>query len=378
MRRTLSSLAALCALAAAAFGESPKAAPEAPNPTLSFVRGKEFSDKISALETLSAEYQPASGDGPSIWLIGVAHLGTTEYYAALQRRLDAQDAVLFEGVGAEKLTEGVKPDTSAGLQGQLARALGLVSQLDAIDYKRSHFINSDLTPENLNQALERRAEAVEAKETNAPDPKAESKDGEDKAQKPKMKVDTETFNQLMGALHGQGEMAESLSAMTTLMGSSPEMREMTKLTLIEALGQAVELIDLAKAMSPDIQNLFEVLITERNEHVVQQLKQQLARLGSGKSVAVFYGAAHMDEIAKRLTADLNYRRVSESWDTAFTADASKSLMPAAQIKAIIDLLRVQMQNGGGDGNLPDFPLFNFTPGGESGEKAGAGTQKQAK
>lgn len=324
----------LLALAPALFAEAPKKVEQ-----LAFLQTAEQAESVTGLQTLSAEYRPASGTGPSIWLIGVAHLGTPEYFAALQKRLDAQSAVLFEGVGAEHLQQGAKPDTSEGLQGKLARAIGLVFQLDAIDYKRAHFVNTDMTPEALNQAIEKRATAT----ADAAKPKAKSADGKkDDPAAPLEKVDNQTFNQLMDALHGEGEMAESLGGMISLMGSTPEMRETTKLMLIEALGQAGELIDLAKKASPEMKDLFEVLITERNEGVIRQLKQQVAKLRPGQSVAVFYGAAHMDEIARRLTSELHYQPAAKAWDTAFSADGKKSIMPAAQIRMLIQGMRAQM------------------------------------
>src|SRR5688500_8815571 len=35
---------------------------------------------------------------PVIWLAGVSHVGESNYYARLQKLLDAQELVLFEGV----------------------------------------------------------------------------------------------------------------------------------------------------------------------------------------------------------------------------------------------------------------------------------------
>lgn len=319
---------------------------EAPKTTLSFLRTQHTEGAPSTLQTLSAEYRPASGAGPSVWLIGVAHLGTPEYYAALQKRLDAQSSVLFEGVGGQHMTTGAKAQTG-GIQGQLATALGLVFQLDAIDYKRPHFTNSDLTPDALNEAIERRAET--------PAPAQPAKPGEP-APKPE-KVSKETFDQLMSALQGQGEFAESLGGMITLMGSTPQMRETTKLMLVEALGQAGELIDLAKTASPEMKDLFDVILTERNAVVVRQLGARLKALRPGQSVAVFYGAAHMDEIAHRLTTDLRYTPAAQHWDTAFTADGTQSIMPPAQIRAMIQMVRTQLQNPGPD--APQLPLFNL-------------------
>jgi hypothetical protein len=355
MSRLLRFLAPLV-LAPALFAEAPKS-----TTTLSFIRTEQGKDGKNGLQTLSAEYVPEKGVGPHVWLIGVAHLGTPEYYAAVQKRLDAQSAVLFEGVGGEKMSHGAKVE-QAGIQSKLATALGLVFQLDVIDYKRKHFVNSDLTPEALNSAIEKRAEAPEPKKSEPAKPEKPAKPGEPETKAAPEKVTKETFDQLMQALHGEGEMAESLGAMVSLMGSTPQMRETTKVMLVEALGQAGELIDLAKSASPEMKDLFEVIITERNEEVLRQLQVQLRKLQPDQTVAIFYGAAHMDEIARRLTTELHFTPAAQQWDTAFTADTTQSIMPPAQIKMMMQMMRTQLQNpSADDGKGPDFPLFNLLP-----------------
>jgi hypothetical protein len=361
MLRPLRLLAPLVALAPALFAEAPKTTPQ-----FSFIRGQETPAQLSSLQTLSAEYKPAGGNGPSIWLISVAHLGTAEYYKAIQKRLDAQSRVLFEGVGAEKLQQGAQLDSAGGIQGQLAKSLGLVFQLDAIDYKRPHFVNSDLTVEGLQNAITERSEKRPDTKTKPDGKSSPGTNGSEPSlngTKLPDKVDNETFNQLMDAIHGEGQMAESLGALIGLVGSTPEMRETTKLMLIEALGQAGEMIDMAKAASPDIKDLFEVLITERNEEVVRQLQANLPKLAKDQSIAVFYGAAHMDEIARQLTTELKYQPATQEWDTAFTADGSKSIMPPAQIKMMLQMVRTQLQNPAangtdGAGGLPLLQLLN--------------------
>ncbi len=354
MSRLLRFLAPLV-LVPALFAEAPKTAT-----TFDFIRTEQGKDGKNALQTLTAEYVPESGTGPHVWLVGVAHLGTKEYYTALQKRLDAQSTVLFEGVGGDKLMQGAKAEPG-GIQGKLATALGLVFQLDAIDYKRKNFVNSDLTPEALNSAIEKRAETpAEPKKSDKSD-RSDSSDKSEKKPAPE-KVTKETFDQLMQALHGEGEMAESLGGMVSLMGSTPQMRETTKVMLVEALGQAGELIDLAKSASPEMKDLFEVIITERNEEVIRQLQGQLRKLRPDQTVAVFYGAAHMDQIARRLTSELHFAPGAKQWDTAFTADTTQSIMPPAQIKMMMQMMRAQLQNpGAADGKGADFPLFNLLP-----------------
>src|SRR5688572_17567635 len=113
MLRLLRCLVPLVFLSPVLRAEAPKASTQ-----LQFLRTQEVPGGVGALQTLSAEFKPRSGVGPTIWLIGVSHLGTREYYAGLQKRLDTQNVVLFEGIGAQKLQEGAKADTSVGIQGK--------------------------------------------------------------------------------------------------------------------------------------------------------------------------------------------------------------------------------------------------------------------
>ncbi len=345
MLRPFRFLLPLLMLAPALLAETPQASGQ-----LAFLRSQD-QEKIASMQTLSEEFKPADGRGPAVWLIGVAHIGTPEYYAALQKRLDAQSIVLFEGIDAERLKDGPKPHDEKGLQGQLAKALGLVFQLDGIDYHRPHFVNCDLTTADLEKAIADRAAEPEAPKSRAAE-KSGAADptvppGKEKSSNSKLpaKVDDATFRTLMQAIRGEGDIGNKLNGMVAMMGSTPEMRETMKLTFIVALGQAGDLINAAKAASPEIRNLIEVIMNERNENVIRQIQARLPKVGPGKTIAVFYGGAHMDEIAKRLTEQLHYTPGAQVWDTAFTADTTKSMMPPAQIKMLMQTVLTQLQNG---------------------------------
>jgi len=306
----------------------------------SFVRSIETPEKLSAVQTRTVEYRPSSGAGPSIVLVGAAHLGTAEYFAALQERLDACSVVLFEGVGiGDALKRG--PGTlnrELGLQKQLGDALGLVFQLNAIDYRRAHFINSDLQPDAVQSEVKERAAKA------APGSKSE-----------------DTFASLMEALQGTGKGAEMIQPMIALLGGSLETRETARLLFIEVLGRAGEFLGLAKGASTEMRDLFDVIITERNEIVMRDLRAQLSKTGAGKSVAVFYGAAHLPDIAERVVKELHYAAVGEKWDTAFSADPAKAAMQPAQIRLILDMAAQQLKAGVTDGTLPGFPLPKVPP-----------------
>ncbi len=290
-----------------------------------FLRTAERADKTTAVETLSAEFRPASGAGPAVWLIGVAHIGTPEYYAAIQARLDRHTVVLYEGIGIEEVKRGPGAAThEAGVQAGLARALGLVFQLDAIDYRRPHFINSDMKVDTIESAVKDKSAAT-----------AEKTNGEPPADR--------TFDMLMDALRGEGQLGAMINGFIAALGKSPEMQEMTKAILVEVLGRAGEFIGMAQSISPALRDLFEVILTERNAVVLADLRAQLAKLEAGQSVAIFYGAAHMDEISRRLREEMHYLPAKEEWDTAFSADPAKAGMNSAQLRFMIELAKWQLR-----------------------------------
>jgi hypothetical protein len=332
-------------------------AEEAPKPPIwTFTRSQELPNKFSAAQTLSAEYKPVSGNGPSIWLVGVAHIGTPEYYQTIQKRLDRQTVVLFEGVNGARMKDAPGAATrEMGLQTKLAKALGLVFQLDAIDYRGKNFVNSDLDSGDLVKEINDKSKGGDpsAKKSKKKSSEAKSGDaaGDDESDDGELS-DNATFNALMQALQGTGSVGKMLDGLTQFLGSSPEMQETSKVMLVETLGRAGEMIEMAKGMSPDMKDLFEVVLNQRNEVVIRDIRTQLARLKPNETLAVFYGAGHMDEIARRLREDLHYASATEEWDTAFTADPSKSFMPPAQIRFMLSAMQKQMEQSKKDGVDP--------------------------
>ena len=109
----------LRALAASALLLSPtlRADDAAPARELTFIRATENADKKTSAQTLCAEFRPADGKGASVWLIGVAHFGTAEYYQAIQQRLDRQTVVLYEGIGIEDVKAGPQGNCITILRG---------------------------------------------------------------------------------------------------------------------------------------------------------------------------------------------------------------------------------------------------------------------
>src|SRR5207247_9152110 len=105
-------------------------------------------DTVS-LQIALRRFTSEKGGGPVIWLAGASHIGESNYFAALQRHLDAQAPVLFEGVGAKSKRVRFDPEEEASVQNTLATSLGLAFQLSAIHYDRPQFRNSDLSLDQL-------------------------------------------------------------------------------------------------------------------------------------------------------------------------------------------------------------------------------------
>lgn len=318
-------LAALALATAPHLSAEPAAPPPAAASTkLTFLQTVDGAEGSRALQTASVEYRPAKGLGPSIWLVGVAHLGTKSYYQKIQQRLDLMSVVLYEGVGLRDVKAGPGAvEGAGGVQQSLAKALGMEFQLDVIDYRRPHFINSDLHVPELKAEVEKRASGT-----------ATAPDGEPA---------DEMMDQVMDALQGTGMAGGALNQMIGLLGSSPQMREMTKVMLVEVLSQAGEFLALAQKVSPEMKDLFDVLLRQRNEIVVRDLRTHLAKLKAGERIAVFYGAAHMDEIAETLRKEFGYAPVATQWDTAFSASPAESGINPLQIKMMLELMRAQLE-----------------------------------
>ncbi len=294
---------------------------------------------------------PANGTGPVIWLTGASHIGETNYYRELQRHLDMQQLVLFEGIHAGRkvgMTNGVAsgkpatdpaPDTKkealasepaaksgerASLQKDLAESLGLVFQLEAINYARTNFRNSDLSVQELRDLMDKDDEPA------APD-------------SPKEKRKNEAFETLLKAMEGNSLFGTLLKAGFKLVGGSPKLQAMTKLALIEALGGIRGDLSRMKSLPEDMQRLMEVLIQTRNDAVLKDLRAELKRAAPPASISVFYGAGHMDDLERRVRREFGYRVESDLWLPAFTVDYTKAGLSVIEATLLRTMVQRQMQ-----------------------------------
>ena len=273
---------------------------------------------VVQLQIAVRKFNPARGSGPDIWLVGASHIGDSNYFATLQKRLDAQPLVLFEGVGARSKKIKFDPEEEASVQHTLATSLGLVFQLSAIDYDRPHFQNSDLTIAQLQSLLQ----------------------SGDKPGGPGTKAGQE-FQELLQVMNGSSLVGAFVHLGIKFIGANPRLQAMTKVVLIELLGQIKGDMAQLKGMPPEIQRLLEVIIQERNKVVVGDVKKELAAR-SPRNIAVFYGAGHMADLEKRLRMELSYVPRKTVWMTAMSVNTRQAGLSETELDGMRKLIQWQL------------------------------------
>jgi hypothetical protein len=288
------------------------------------------------LQIAARQFLPAHRGQPVVWLTGVSHLGDARYYSALQSHLDAQTLVLYEGVGAAEAenandssagsdtssSPAVEPaeasDSRGSLQSAMAASLGLVFQLEAIDYRRQNFRNSDLSITQLRQLMSQ----------------AETGSGQPGA--------SESFENLLQMMEGNSWFDSLLQFALRFLGANPKFQALGRVALIDLLGQIQGDPSRLQGLPLDMKQLLEVLLQRRNEKVIADLKARLPEIGRHGSIAIFFGTGHMPDMEKRLRAELKYQPAEELWFTAFGVDLAKARITATEREFIDNFVKWQL------------------------------------
>lgn len=280
---------------------------------------------------------PTNGNGPVIWLAGASHIGETNYYQQLQQHLDAQKLVLFEGIHAGRKTKpatnaapaqgkslAAQPAEHTSLQADLAKSLGLVFQMQAVDYTRAHFRNSDLSVQQLRELMDK-------------------DEGPAPPESPQEKRKNEALEGLLKAMEGNSFLGTLLKAGFKLVGDNPKLQAMTKLALIEALGNIRGDLSRMRSLPEDMQRLLEVLIQSRNNEVLKDLRAELKCPEPAASISIFYGAGHMEDLERRIRREFGYRADHDLWLPAFTVDYAKAGLNLIEATLLRSMVQKQMQ-----------------------------------
>jgi len=246
-----------------------------------FIRLVEDDGKGAKLEVAIGFY--VNPEGVHVDLIGVVHFADEAYYKMLQKFFKAYDVVLYEMI-APKNSAAIDPGNSflSHFQHNMGKAMGMVSQMDTINYRCDNFVRADLTP---NEVIEKFFEKNR---------------GFWSAFKNSLSMQL-TMQQCGVGKHMTGDAMieayrskDKASKLKLIMAKELEASEKAFIKLEED-GPTTIIGDRNKAA-------IDVLIEEKEKH---------------KKLAIFYGAAHMADMEARLQRDLGFEKTGHYWFTAW-------------------------------------------------------------
>lgn len=214
--------------------------------------------------------------------------------------LGADGAVGGEGLDAdlELRLSAAPPFEAQGIQKTLSDALGLVFQLEGMDYGSERWRRCDVTLSELATLLDESGAEAGA---------------------------------LLSMLQGGSALETFASGMLKMMGSFRSGRGMLKLVSLEALARADEVM---KMEAETFGGLFEVLLDRRNDVVLEALTTMLEEEPEVASIAVFYGAGHMADLDARLTRELGLEAADEAWFAGVDLRFADTGMSAAMVSSL--------------------------------------------
>ena len=246
---------------------------------------------------------------PPIALVGVVHVADAPYFEAVQAELDRYPVVLYEGVKPEEFSNEdfqksftEKGGDAAQLQRDLTGWFGFQYQLDAIDYTRKNFVHADMSMEDFLAAGG--GKFIPQVGENAEVPTAPSGDTDTDTDSD---TPTETPAKSNGSLgvdvRSTWQKVKAIG--DAVLGRPGPMRSMARKMFAKTMGTT----DIGRAL--EMQPGFsELILIKRNEVVIERLNEVLPEATG--PIAIFYGAAHMDDLQERLEA-MGYKRTGARW-----------------------------------------------------------------
>ncbi len=241
--------------------------------------------KPVAFESSVTRYITKNNDGETVYvdLVGVVHIGESDYYKDLNKLFEKYDAVLYELVAPEGTVipkgggrgdGGMNP--IAALQVGMQSVLGLEFQLEHINYEKGNFVHADMSPEEFAESMSKNDESF-----------------------------GKMFLKAMGhsmAQSGKASMS-NFDLLRVMMAKDKEikMRQMF----------AKQMMDMEGGMKIFEGREGSTIINHRNGKAMEVLERELD--GGKKRVAIFYGAGHLPDMDRRLTSDFQMKRGGQFW-----------------------------------------------------------------
>lgn len=260
------------------------AATAAPRDTPEFARVDNGTDRRPrALQVAIVRYQTTDGrKSISVDLIGAVHVADKAYYAALNERFRDYDVLLYELVIAnpdepkEQATNNQSLLTS--LQIGMKNALDLSFQLDEIDYRAPNFVHADFSADMLRASMDERGESLYV-------------------------YFWRLFYSAIDEYARDPLGLQNMQLMSMLIEGSEE--DAMKIAIAHEMVKATRFGDILGSEHGS------AIISARNEHAVKVLQDQIA--AGARRIGIFYGAAHMADLDRRLVKELGLEAVGAEW-----------------------------------------------------------------
>jgi hypothetical protein len=200
---------------------------------------------------------------------------------------------------------GLRP----GLQKRLAETFGLAFQLEEMNEDLPNWRNSDLTLDDIRARV-----------------KAKGGEG----------------SQLFGMLDGTSGMAGLIDVFLGFIEALPGGSAMGRLMMIEMLAQADDTL-MAAGMGEDAGPLIEVIIDERNQKVIDDLRLILDNEPEFENIGIIYGAGHMPDLVERMRDQLGYELEDGDWNIAMRVDYQRAGISEPQALLMRGQIRAQLE-----------------------------------
>jgi len=221
---------------------------------------------------------------------------------------DDADLIITHADDVPSLGDGAE----GNLQLELAQAIDLAYQLDAIDYGQPNWRCSDMSMDQVDRALAERG--LE-------------------------------FAVVGDMLSGSSLPAKLVSMMLRMIRTFDSLMDGAiadtfKVVLIEMLGDE-SLVDASLGQLGD--GFAEVIIDERNQVVIDDVVAIIADQPEVSSIGILYGAGHMRDLEARLIEQLSYEPADDQWLDAIRVNLDNSAVSRRDIAQIRLMMRRAMK-----------------------------------
>ncbi len=250
-------------------------------------------DNPVALQLANARYVPNSGIPNDMYvdLISAVHIADKTYYQQLNELFKTYDVVLYELVAEQGTTVD---DNSANESKSLLSAfqvgmknvLGLTFQLEEVDYSPKNFVHADISPTDFQKSMNDKGESFLSM----------------------------FLRMWLVGLQQQATNPNAVNDMDLIMAlMSPQRERDLKIIAAKQFMHMDPVMDVLEGEEGS------TIISTRNLKALKVLREQIEK--GHKKFAIFYGAAHMPEMARVMMKEFKLKPDQVNWIDAW--DLSK-------------------------------------------------------